>query len=509
MLVSRRGRRSCYSTVQQTQVREVLDQVMDFPWKWLLVFFMVEAIQAAADPPSHMNHFIRVVESIEAQNPDLEPRALVKELRRVARLDSPFIQTYLGVLDKQSRRLVANATVQEYLPSAIQHEVTQSGVEKGVVFTSDGTTVALAPLLLGIEAGLQSVSRGRIRGLYPLTLGKTLGVSFLHHFRSHSPTHRLGPDGCWDSVTSPKVFNLSGAPSLATDAQVTGCMDGVILGMEVSNPARRPAKLTTLLKGYYNYRLGAKGLDSAPRLISAKRRDNFMQLTRLDQLKKQVMGALVVHQKLNRGKLKQKKTKKETLERIIEAGMHEFEARYLVCPAIIPRCHWGAEPYRGTPTILSLPLSFMYIHHTHSPSKPCLSFAECSRDMRSMQRFHQDDRGWDDIGYSFVAGSDGYIYEGRGWHWQGAHTKGHNSKGYGVSIIGDYMDRLPPRRTLRLVKDNLASCAVLGARLVQDYVVHGHRQVVNTSCPGDALYANVQNWDHYRVNAMVKFLKPA
>ena len=60
---------------------------------------------------------------------------------------------------------------------------------------------------------------------------------------------------------------------------------------------------------------------------------------------------------------------------------------------------WGAEPYRGTPTNLSLPLSFMYIHHTHSPGLPCLTFQQCSKDMRSMQRFHQVDRGWDDIGY--------------------------------------------------------------------------------------------------------------
>lgn len=60
---------------------------------------------------------------------------------------------------------------------------------------------------------------------------------------------------------------------------------------------------------------------------------------------------------------------------------------------------WAAEPYRGTPTNLSLPLSFMYIHHTHTPSQPCLTFQQCSADMRSMQHFHQEVRGWDDIGY--------------------------------------------------------------------------------------------------------------
>uniref|UniRef100_A0A668A9P5 Peptidoglycan recognition protein 6 n=1 Tax=Myripristis murdjan TaxID=586833 RepID=A0A668A9P5_9TELE len=146
----------------------------------------------------------------------------------------------------------------------------------------------------------------------------------------------------------------------------------------------------------------------------------------------------------------------------------------------------------GTPTLLSLPLSFMYIHHTSTPSQPCLTFEQCAADMRSMQRFHQEDRGWDDIGYSFVAGSDGYIYEGRGWHWQGAHTYGHNSRGYGVAFIGDYSSRLPSQHSMGLVRDQLASCAVGGGRLVGNFTLQGHRQVVNTLCPGDAFYKEIQ-----------------
>ncbi|TNN57837.1 N-acetylmuramoyl-L-alanine amidase [Liparis tanakae] len=169
------------------------------------------------------------------------------------------------------------------------------------------------------------------------------------------------------------------------------------------------------------------------------------------------------------------------------------------CPPIIPRCMWGAQPYRGTPTNLTLPLSFMFIHHTYIPGDPCLTFERCAADMRSMQSFHQEDRGWDDIGYSFVAGSDGYIYEGRGWLWQGAHTLGHNSVGYGVSFIGDYGTTVPSQHSMGLVRDQLASCAVGGGRLVSDFVLQGHRQVVSTSCPGDALYEEIRGWEHYGV----------
>lgn len=101
---------------------------------------------------------------------------------------------------------------------------------------------------------------------------------------------------------------------------------------------------------------------------------------------------------------------------------------------------------------------------------------------------------------SFVAGSDGYIYEGRGWYWQGAHTLGHNSKGYGVSFIGDYMTRLPSQHSMGLVRDQLASCAVGEGRLVADFTLQGHRQVVDTSCPGDALYNEIKGWNHWGVS---------
>lgn len=39
--------------------------------------------------------------------------------------------------------------------------------------------------------------------------------------------------------------------------------------------------------------------------------------------------------------------------------------------------------------------------------------------------------GWSDIGYSFVIGEDGNVYEGRGWDTVGAHTLHHNTDGLG------------------------------------------------------------------------------
>ncbi|XP_034395345.1 peptidoglycan recognition protein 6 [Cyclopterus lumpus] len=438
---------------------------------------------AEATSSRHMDNFIAAVRRVEDGVPGSGPLAVLRRLRGAAGLNDTFVRHFLGNAVSDVPEL--DASLSGYLSKAVHHRLTGDAREEGVVLTPDGTTIALAPLLLGIEAGFLARKAGRVRGLYQLTLAKNLDSSPL-----------LGPDGCWDSVTSPQVFTLLGSPSKLTAARVNGGMDGAVLGTEVSAKGRRPLSLSGLLAEYYGHRLESKGLDAAPRLVSRRRRENFRGLASPPALARQVVKAAELRRRLA-GRSKMAAKEKKQLVALVNEGMKEFIHQYIDCPPIIPRCMWGAEPYRGTPTNLSLPLSFMYIHHTHTPSQPCLTFQQCAADMRSMQRFHQEDRGWDDIGYSFVAGSDGYIYEGRGWLQRGAHTLGHNSVGYGVSFIGDYATGVPSQHSMGLVRDQLASCAVGGGRLVADFVLHGHRQVVKTSCPGDAFYDEIRGWEHF------------
>ncbi|KAM8844300.1 peptidoglycan recognition protein 6 isoform 2-T2 [Spinachia spinachia] len=448
-----------------------------------LVLFvaLLSSTYAEAMASMHMEDFIEAVRRVEDGDPRSDPLSVLRRLRGAGGLDDAFVRHFLG--NAKPAGAEWDASLSDYLSKAVRHMVTENATEEGVVLTPDGTTVALAPLLLGIEAGFLANMAGRVRGLYQLTLAKDLDGSPL-----------LGPDGCWDSVASPQVFTLLGDPSALTTARVNGGMDGAVLGMEVS--ARRPATLSGLLTEYYCRRLHSRGLDAAPRLVAPRRRENFRGLVAPPVLVRQVLKAVQLRRSLA-GRPKMEVREKNQLSALVRKGMKEFIQKYIDCPPIIPRCMWGAEPYRGAPTNLSLPLSFMYIHHTYSPGKPCLTFQQCAADMRSMQRFHQEDRGWDDIGYSFVAGSDGYIYEGRGWLWQGAHTLGHNSVGYGVSFIGDYATRLPSQHSMGLVRDQLAACAVGGGRLVPDFVLQGHRQVVATSCPGQALYDEITGWEHF------------
>ncbi|XP_034566664.1 N-acetylmuramoyl-L-alanine amidase-like [Notolabrus celidotus] len=461
-------------------------------WKQILVLVLVFiCTYAEASSPRHMEDFIRAVRQVEDEDPESDPVSVLRSLRRAAGLNDAFIQNFLGGADSGGPEVTPDLSA--LIRRAVHHTVTAGAAEEGVVLTPDGTTVALTPLLLGIEAGFLSKPNRPVRGLYQLTLAKDLDLDLKHG----SPQNQLlGPDGCWDNIAHPQVFTLWDSPALLTTAQINGGMDGVVLGMAVSDRSRRPVKLSDLLREYYCHQLGTGGLDVAPRLISRRRRDNFRELVQVPVLSRQVVRAVELQRRLTGRSTMEAKEKKQLMA-LVREGMKEFVHKYMVCPPIIPRCMWGAKPYKGTPTNLSLPLSFMFIHHTYIPGQPCLTLQQCSEDMRSMQRFHQDDRGWDDIGYSFVAGSDGSIYEGRGWHRQGAHTLGHNSVGYGVSFIGDYTSRLPSQHSMGLVRDQLASCAVSGGRLKANFTLQGHRQVVDTSCPGDALYREITSWEHF------------
>ncbi|TSK87512.1 N-acetylmuramoyl-L-alanine amidase [Bagarius yarrelli] len=439
-----------------------------------------------------MDDFIKVVEIIESENPALEPLAVLRGLRKASAIDTPFIRHYLGPVN-DAHNLVLKATLTDYISSILKHQVVQN-LEKGVVLTADGTTVALTPLLLGLEAGLTSTSWPNVPGLFPLSLTKNLALSFLQHSNSNSFTKsHLGTGGCWDDVTHPQVFTLSGVAklSLATDAVINGGMDGVILGKHVAKPKKHLLTVSSLLRRYYTHQLDSAGLDAAPSLISRLRRSTFKRLMSLPSLKKQLVRSLSIYQRVE-GTHRKNKQKVN-----MDEGLKDFVHSYIDCPVIIPRCMWEAQPYRGTPTRLSLPLSFLYIHHTYQPSQPCLTFQQCSQDMRAMQHYHQDVQGWDDIGYNFVAGSDGYMYEGRGWFKQGAHTKGYNSKGYGVSLIGNYTSSIPSTRTMDIVRNQLAKCATEGGKLAPNYTIHGHRQLVNTACPGDAFYSEIKTWEHF------------
>ena len=147
---------------------------------------------------------------------------------------------------------------------------------------------------------------------------------------------------------------------------------------------------------------------------------------------------------------------------------------------IVSRDDWGAAPRRSATRLARDRVSKVVVHHTTG------SYRDAST-VRAIQRFHQVDRNWADIGYNFLVAPDGTIYEGRGWLVQGAHARGYNSESIGIAYIGD--GRLP------VPDEAFKSISYLIDKALEkfgDVEVVGHNGVGSTICPGPVIDAWLQ-----------------
>ncbi|MDT0320435.1 peptidoglycan recognition protein family protein [Streptomyces millisiae] len=189
--------------------------------------------------------------------------------------------------------------------------------------------------------------------------------------------------------------------------------------------------------------------------------------------------------------------------------------RPTAAPDVVTRATWGAdEQLRTEPVTYTGAARAVFVHHTNHPDDyDCEDVPEM---LRAMQQDHVLWKGWDDIGYNFVVDRCGTIYEGRGGgadrFVQGAHTTGFNADSVGVAALGDFgaegsvpaelvsaiakiaawklRPGTDPRGRVRMVSTNDDSRVPAGDPAELD-VVSGHRDIVQTYCPGDVLYAKL------------------
>ncbi|XP_030830590.1 peptidoglycan-recognition protein SC2-like [Strongylocentrotus purpuratus] len=169
------------------------------------------------------------------------------------------------------------------------------------------------------------------------------------------------------------------------------------------------------------------------------------------------------------------------------------DCRSLLRPRIISRSEWGARSPTST-TNLNTNLPYAVVHHTATSS--CTTEFSCKSRVRAIQNYHMNNKGWSDIGYNFLIGGDGNIYEGRGLNKMGAHASGYNSQSLGVAVIGDFGARAPGQ-IQRDAMDYLFSYAVGRYALDPRYTLYGHRDVSTTACPGTAFYNRLEENEHF------------
>ncbi|XP_076240325.1 peptidoglycan recognition protein S2 [Calliopsis andreniformis] len=179
---------------------------------------------------------------------------------------------------------------------------------------------------------------------------------------------------------------------------------------------------------------------------------------------------------------------------VVFSAVHETPVR----PNIISREEWGAKPPKSSLRNLAVdPPPYIIIHH--SASNGCTTRAICQAKVRNFQNYHMNEKGWEDIGYNFLIGEDGNVYEGRGWGKHGAHSVAYNSKSIGICIIGNFVDRNLSPAAIKAVK-SLISYGVTIGKIDDNYTLLGHRQTASTICPGDSLYRLIQTWPNWSSN---------
>lgn len=115
--------------------------------------------------------------------------------------------------------------------------------------------------------------------------------------------------------------------------------------------------------------------------------------------------------------------------------------------------------------------------------------------MRDLYAMHANGRGWGDIGYHYVIGDDGKIYEGKvgGDYIVGGHVYCGNVGTIGISLMGNFEVEKPTQAQMRALQwllitlsqryriDPDGTTVFHGKKMP---TVVGHRQLLPTDCPG-------------------------
>jgi uncharacterized protein YgiM (DUF1202 family) len=175
----------------------------------------------------------------------------------------------------------------------------------------------------------------------------------------------------------------------------------------------------------------------------------------------------------------------------------------LVQPPIISRDQWGAAlAYGGTDAGTDgwlaehRTVEHIVIHHSDTPS-----FRDPLVEIRSIHYYHAVSRGWGDIGYNYLVDHLGNVYEGRkgGENVVGGHAYQYAYGSAGICSMGNFsLQTSTPEAIGALVWITAWAGRALDPLGQKDFhevpncpTICGHRDVVNSSCPGDALYADL------------------
>lgn len=159
---------------------------------------------------------------------------------------------------------------------------------------------------------------------------------------------------------------------------------------------------------------------------------------------------------------------------------------------------WHALPPRKKMPRLFTPVKYVVVHHTATDH--CFHLEHCANMVRAFQQYHQDalGRDWDDIGYNYLVGGDGVVYEGRGWDWVGGHFEltEWGNKTMNIALIGNFVNAVPPAFQRDQLRKFIAWGVEMG-KIRRDYQLMGACQIKDTQSPGLRFMDDLRTWTHW------------
>jgi hypothetical protein len=167
-------------------------------------------------------------------------------------------------------------------------------------------------------------------------------------------------------------------------------------------------------------------------------------------------------------------------------------------PSVITRDEWGCPDGEFSPAWPQeyARVTHVIIHHTATPNND----TDWAARVRAIWYYHTYTRGWGDVGYNYLVDPLGNVYEGRagGEDVVGGHAYDYNYGTMGVGNLGNYQSAPVPAPLQASLEALIAwECSErgidpLGSSFNSHKVynhISGHRDVGQTACPGDVLYA--------------------
>ena len=196
---------------------------------------------------------------------------------------------------------------------------------------------------------------------------------------------------------------------------------------------------------------------------------------------------------INRFSVQAKYLGEEKMAKFLTPDQQKFNAsKAWAKPTIVSREGWGAQKPKG-PYSQHTPLRIV-MHHSYIPTQAQYKGAAT---IRGIQNYHMTDpkTNWNDIGYHFLIGPEGTIYQGRPETVVGAHCSP-NTNAVGICVIGDYdpdQDNVNPKIEKSIV--DLLSWLCSKYSINPETKLYGHRDYSPKTCPGDKVY---DRFSYYR-----------